>query len=172
MISFNSKIVNYAAIGMAIYFFYQMNFSNNIRYSGTEPYNKEVFDTTARYTYKLDAKKPISEMNYFEKYLLEKFKDRNSSFIDDRKHVTGLDVTSGIPVKKGDKLYISITPEDSVYSENPAQVYVVGEEGICKQYENDILTMKTGDTRFLYDENKKQVSLKIIGIIKQEETNK
>jgi hypothetical protein len=70
MITFNSKIVTYAAIAMALYFFYQINLSR-FKVSEPEIYHKDVYDTTSRYTYKLDTSKPKDEMNYFdERFLL------------------------------------------------------------------------------------------------------
>lgn len=172
MITFDSKIVTYAAIGMAAYFFYQINIAGSNRAQKSESYHKEIYDTTSRYTYKLDPSKSKDEMNYLERYLLEKYKDRNSSIFDNHDYVKGLDVTAGISLKIGDTIYLSITPENSVYSENPAQLYILGEEGEFKKYEKDILAMKTGDSKFINDENKKQIRLKIIGIIKQEESSK
>lgn len=168
MITFDSKIVTYAAIGMAGYFFYQVNIAGSNRAQTSEAYHREVYDTASRYTYKLDPNKSKDEMNYLERYLLEKYKDRNFSLVDNKEYVQGLDTAFGVAVKHGDKIYLSITPENSVYSEDPAQVYVLGEEGELKKYEKELLSMKTGDSRFLKEESGRQVRIKIIGIIRQE----
>lgn len=171
MISFDSKIVTYAAIGMAIYFIHSQTSSTNFIKSDNQKYHKEIYDTTSRYSYNLDPKKSSDEMNYFEKFLVEKYKRKNSENLDSSMYVEGLSVEKEIPVKIGDRIYLSITPENSVYTENPAQTYVLGSDGELKKYEQELLKMKTGDVKFVTDENNKQVSLRLIGIIKQKENN-
>lgn len=169
MINFNSKIVTYAALGMAVYFFYEVNISANKHVLKPEQYHKEVYDGESRYSYKIDPKKSKDEMNFLEKYFVNKYKDKNTSLIANYDHVDNLDLKAGVALKIGDKIYVSVTPENSVYTENPAEIYVLGEEVELKKYEKYFLEMKTGEYRFVNDENNLQIRLKVIGIFKEKE---